>query len=87
MKYQILFTGKNKKNINLSSTELAQRMVNVKKYYLMWLHCLPITLLGVPRQKWVKGFVKTYPLTLLHTKNNYSMKEQSDQGLHCLPFH
>ena len=31
MKYQILFTGKNKKNvINLSSAELAQRVVKVK---------------------------------------------------------
>ena len=31
MKYQILFTGKNKKNvISLSSAELAQRVVKVK---------------------------------------------------------
>ena len=31
MKYQILFSGKNKENItNLSSAELAQRMVKVK---------------------------------------------------------
>ena len=32
MKYQILFSGKNKKNkiINLSSAELAQRVVNLK---------------------------------------------------------
>ena len=30
MKCQILFSGKNKKNINLSSAEKAQRMVNVK---------------------------------------------------------
>ena len=30
MKCQILFSGKNKKNINLSSAELAQREVKVK---------------------------------------------------------
>ena len=30
MKCQILFSGKNKKNINLSSAELAQRVVKVK---------------------------------------------------------
>ena len=30
IKYQILFSGKNKKNINLSSAELAQRTVKVK---------------------------------------------------------
>ena len=30
MKCQILFSGKNRKNINLSSAELAQRVVMVK---------------------------------------------------------
>ena len=30
MKFQILFSRKNKKNINLSSAELAQRVVMVK---------------------------------------------------------
>ena len=30
MKCQILFSGKNKKNINLSSAELAKRVVKVK---------------------------------------------------------
>ena len=35
MKCQILFTGKNKKNIiNLSSAENAQRVVKVKHVYL-----------------------------------------------------
>ena len=34
MKCQILFSGKNKKNIiNLSSAEFAQRMVKVKQFY------------------------------------------------------
>ena len=31
MKCQILFSGKNKKNINLLSAELAQRVVRVKE--------------------------------------------------------
>ena len=31
MKFQILFSGKNKKNINLLSAELAQRVVKVKQ--------------------------------------------------------
>ena len=36
MKCQILFTGKNKKNIiNLSSAENAQRVVKVKTYHAM----------------------------------------------------
>ena len=30
MKGQILFSGKNKKNINLSSADLAQRVIMVK---------------------------------------------------------
>ena len=33
MKCQILFSVKNKKNINLSSTDLAQRAVKVKQTY------------------------------------------------------
>ena len=33
MKCPILFSGKNKKNIKLSSAELAQRMVKVKCYW------------------------------------------------------
>ena len=33
MKYQILFSGKNKKNIiNLSSAKLAQKVVKVKQW-------------------------------------------------------
>ena len=36
MKCQILFSGKNKKNIiNLPSAENAQRVVKVKKEYMM----------------------------------------------------
>ena len=40
IKCQILFTGKNKKNINLSSTELAHRMVKVK--IIKTLNTLPL---------------------------------------------
>ena len=32
MKYQILFSGKNNKNINLSSAEIALRVVMVKTF-------------------------------------------------------
>ena len=35
MKCLILFSGKNKKNINLSSAELAQRVVKVKPSYFV----------------------------------------------------
>ena len=40
MKCQILFSGKNKKNINLSSADLAQRVVMVN----MWLPLSPFSL-------------------------------------------
>ena len=48
MKFQILFSGKNKKNnINLSSAELAQRMVKIKNtcmdsYYLFVASLCPL---------------------------------------------
>ena len=43
MKCQILFTGKNKKNIiNLSSAENAQRVVKVNLMILISYHIYPI---------------------------------------------
>ena len=43
MKYQILFSGKNKKNVlNLSSADLAQSVVKVKgNSYTFKIFCLP----------------------------------------------
>ena len=49
MRCQILFPGKKKKNIDLSSAELAQRVVKVKymkaymKQYDQGLHYLPLS--------------------------------------------
>ena len=37
MKFQILFSGKNKKNINLSSAEFAHRVVKVKRDFTLHL--------------------------------------------------
>ena len=35
MKCQILFSGKNKKNVNLSSTEYAQKVVTIKRLFIL----------------------------------------------------
>ena len=42
MKYQSLFSGKSKKYINLSSAELAQRVVSVKFVMLLSLNYIDL---------------------------------------------
>ena len=57
-------------------------------YMIMAFHCYPIIYIRVNGLKfYTQKFLTKWPMQTVQTQIRLLLKEQSDQGLHCLPFH
>ena len=78
MKCQILFSRKNKTKNSLFSAELAIRAI---KYFQEGNVTVNVLKIRTPK------FLTKCHMQTVQTQIRLLLKEQSDQGLHCLPFH